>query len=72
MGGLPQDRGKAQASPNAQCLRVEVAMTAITLTLATFAADKRNNRARTLLDGLVAGGHLASGIEGDEGWLWLP
>ena len=67
-----QDCGKAQAGANIHCLTVEAAITAIKSTLATYSTDKRNNRARTLLDGLVGGGHLVSGIEGDEGWLWLP
>jgi len=35
------------------------------------AANKRRNRAKTLIDGLIIGGFLETALDQDEGWLWL-
>jgi len=55
-----------------RCVRVEDAITKIAGNLPTVQANKRKNRARTILKGLIDGAHLQSGLEGDEGWVWLP
>jgi hypothetical protein len=55
-----------------KCLCSEDAVTVVIETLAGVEANKRRNRARTLLQGLLTSGHLLSGLEGDDGWVWLP
>lgn len=64
------DTGRAGSTSH--CLRSEYGISRIAATLTTCAPNKRNNRARRLLDDLVRGGYLSSGLEGDEGWVWLP
>lgn len=66
------DFGRAGSGSSSHCLRVVDGIGKITATLTTCAANKRNNRAQRLLDDLVRAGFLASGLEGDEGWVWLP
>jgi hypothetical protein len=66
------DAGMAGSSASTKCLRSEGAVTVVIETLAGVEAKKRRNRARTLLQGLLTSGHLLSGFEGDDGWVWLP
>jgi hypothetical protein len=63
--------GKAGAGLT-HCIKAEDLITAISNTLATTSKHKRNNRAKTIVNGLCDSNHLASGIENDEGWVWLP
>jgi hypothetical protein len=65
------DIGRGGCSPATRCLKVDVAVSHIVATLGHVQQNKRNNRARVLLDDLVKGAHLGSGLEGDEGWVWL-
>lgn len=64
-------KGKCHSGTNTGCLRVDDAITAVANTLTTVASNKRRNRARTLIDGLIAGGFLETALDQDEGWLWL-
>jgi archaellum biogenesis ATPase FlaH len=58
-------------TPNGR-MTVDAAVSEITKTLTTIAANKRTNRARQLLGGLTTDGHLSSALINDEGWIWLP
>jgi hypothetical protein len=58
--------GKATAPPQRPCLELEPAITATARRL-TCTTDRRNERAREAITGLVARGVLGCG----EGWLWL-
>ena len=65
-------KGKCHSGTNTACLRVDYAITAVANTLTTEAANKRRNRSKTLIDGLVAGGFLETALDPQgEGWLWL-
>jgi hypothetical protein len=64
--------GKAGSGPQTSCVKAEDLITAISNTLTTTQPNKRNNRARSILKGLCDSSHLASGIDNDEGWVWLP
>ena len=64
--------GKAGAGAQAPCIKIEDLIAAIASTLATVVKNKRSNRARTIVKGLCDNGHLASSLENDEGWVWLP
>jgi hypothetical protein len=43
----------------------------VAATLTTVDKNKRKNRAGQIIQSLISGGHLGSGLENDEGWLWL-
>ncbi len=65
-------KGKCHSGANTACLRVDDAITVVANTLTTEAANKRRNRSKTLIDGLVAGGFLETALDlQGEGWLWL-
>ena len=64
-------KGKAGCGA-ASCVSVEAAVTAIATSLTTVKSHQKNNRARALLTTLTTGEYLDHGIEGDEGWVWLP
>jgi hypothetical protein len=64
-------RGKA-GSGTSCCVTAEAAIAAIAANLTTVKSHQRNNRARTLLNALTIGAYLGHGLEGDEGWVWLP
>ncbi len=64
-------KGKAGCG-GSRCVSVEAAVAAIAASLTTVEAHRRRNQARTLLGNLTAGGYLGHGLEGDEGWVWLP
>ena len=71
---IPQskDTSKAGSGTQTQCLKVEDAVTRIAGTLTTYVANKRRNRARVILKGLIDGSYIKSGLERDEeGWVWL-
>ena len=65
------DLNKCNSGAQTQCLKVEDAITKVAGTLSTVAANKRSNRARGIVSSLIQGGFLGSGIEMNEGWLWL-
>jgi hypothetical protein len=65
------DIGLGGCSPATRCLKDDVAVSHIVAIMGHVLPNKRNNRARTLLDDLVKGGYLGSGLEGDDGWVWL-
>lgn len=69
--GVATDLGRGGCSPTTRCLKDDVAVSHVAATMGHVLPNKRNNRARTLLDDLVKGGYLASGLEGDDGWVWL-
>ena len=52
-------------------MSVEAAIPELAMTLTTIESNRRNNRARKLLEDLTTGGHLSSGLVDDEGWIWL-
>ena len=71
---IPQskDTNKAGSGTQTQCLKVEDAVTRIAGTLTTYVANKRRNRARAILKGLIDGSYIKTGLERDEeGWVWL-
>lgn len=65
------DIGRGGCSPATRCLKADVAVSHIVASLGHVLPNKRNNRARVLLDDLVKSAHLGSGLEGDDGWVWL-
>ena len=65
------DFGRGGCSPATRCLKDDDAVSSIVATLGHVLPNKRNNRARALLDDLVKGGYLGSGLEGDDGWVWV-
>ena len=70
--GNSQSKGKCHSGVNTACLRVDEAIVAVANTLTTEAPNKRRNRSKTLIDGLVAGGFLETALDSQgEGWLWL-
>jgi len=66
------ETGMAGSPASGKCLRSEDAVTVVIETLAGVEPNKRSNRARTILQGLLTSGHILSGLEGDDGWVWLP
>lgn len=62
---------KCNSGTKTQCIKVEYAISMVAGTLSTVASNKRTNRAREVVSGLTQGGFLGTGIELDEGWIWL-
>ena len=69
---LSTQTNRCSSGINVKCIEVELAIAELGKTLIATASNKRNNRARVLVGDLTSSGHLASGLEGDEGWIWLP
>ena len=69
---LSADVNKAGGGMQTKCLKVEDAVTRIVGNLVTVKPNKRNNRARGILKSLIDGGYINKGMEGVEGWVWLP
>lgn len=65
------DMGRGGYPPSTRCLKADTAVLHIIATIGHIQQNKRSNQARTLLNGLVNGGYLGSGLEGDDGWVWL-
>ena len=63
---------QALANVPIQRITSEAAVSEIVKTLIATASNKRTNRARQLLSGLIGGGFLSSELVNDEGWIWLP
>lgn len=68
---LSSDFNKCNSGTKTACIKVEDAVTIVAGTLSTVAKNKRNNRAKTIIEGLIQGGFLGTGVEFDVGWLWL-
>lgn len=66
------EMGRANSSAQTKCLSIEDAVTTIIETLVAVKQNQRSNRARTILQTLLKGEHLLSGLEGEKGWVWLP
>jgi hypothetical protein len=69
---LSSDFNKCNSGIQTACIKVEDAVTKLASTLTTEASNKRSNRARTIISSLTQGGYLSTGLELDEGWIWLP
>jgi len=69
---LSLDLNKCNSGSPMQCIKVEDAVTKLASTLTTLASNKRSNRARSIIGSLTLGSYLGTGLELDEGWLWLP
>lgn len=65
------DFNKCNSGSQTQCIKVDDAIMLLAGTLSTIATNKRTNRARTIVTSLTQGGYFSTGIELDEGWLWL-
>jgi hypothetical protein len=70
LNGSPS-KGKARCSQLDPCITIEQAIASVADSLVTYESNKRKNRARKIVDDIIKGGHFDSGLEGDEGWLWL-
>jgi hypothetical protein len=64
-------KGKCTSGKDTKCIQVDDAIAAVANTLTTTASNKRKNRANQLVTALVVGNFLCSGLQNDEGWLWL-
>jgi hypothetical protein len=62
--------GKAGSGAQTRCVSFEEGKAAISSALEGMASNRRNNRAKELLDTLVQHGFLRRGNEGGEGWVW--
>jgi hypothetical protein len=63
--------GVAGAGANDACIRVDDAMTTVAAGLTTTSKNKRNSRARTLIDSLIKGAYLGTGLDASgDGWVW--
>ncbi len=69
-GGV--DVGKAGAGAATKCGKVEDSILKVAGTLTGYPANKRTNRARAIVQSLMDGHYLSSGLDGDEAWVWLP
>ena len=69
---LSPDFNKCNSGTQTACIKVEDAVTKLASTLTTEASNKRSNRARTIIGSLTQSGYLGTGLELDEGWIWLP
>ncbi len=68
---LSSETGMAGCGPQTQCLKVDDAINAVAKSLTTELQNKRRNRARTIVRGLISGGFLRSELDAnEEGWLW--
>ena len=66
--------GLAGTPFNTRCVSIDSAVTEIDGTLNTVEKGKRKNRAETLIDAMINGSFLMSGIDSATGdsWCWLP
>jgi len=65
--------GKCTAGTGTPCLSVTEAIAAVAAELTTDLANKRNNKAKSLIDSLLAGGFISSGTDArGDGWIWKP
>ncbi|PUE59350.1 hypothetical protein B9Z44_07075 [Limnohabitans curvus] len=66
------DLGMSNSMTHVQCLQVDMAIQALAPTLVATAPNKRRHRARSLVESLINGSYLDSGLDGEVGWIWLP
>jgi hypothetical protein len=65
--------GMGGSSASTQCVKVEDLIPVIAATLTTTEKKKRTNEAKKVLDSLIHGNHLESGLDAaKDGWCWLP
>jgi hypothetical protein len=70
--GSATDLGQAGAGQQTPCLPLEEAVKIAADALVGVDKKRRSPRARDALKGLVAGGHLKRGLDGEqEEWVWL-
>lgn len=63
--------GIAGSGSNTPCITVSDAVAAVAVTLTTEPKNKRNNRAKTLIDSLIKGDYLGTGLDATgDGWVW--
>ncbi len=63
--------GIAGSGSNTPCILVSNAISAVSVGLTTTPKNKRNNRAKTLIDDLIKGGYLGTGLDAaGDGWVW--
>jgi len=63
--------GVAGAGANDACSRVDDAVATVAAGLTTTPKNKRNSRARTLINGLIKDAYLGTGLDSSgDGWLW--
>lgn len=65
------DLNRCEAGAEKKCIRVEEAILIAAGALATVVKNKRANLARSVIASLVENGFFCSGIEAEEGWIWL-
>ena len=69
--GQSQDMGRCGCGPQTPCMRVDAAISEYAATLTTEASNRRTTRAKTLVQGLIANGHLRTELDDvGEGWVW--
>jgi hypothetical protein len=65
--------GMGGSSASTQCVKVEDLIPVIAATLTTTDKNKRTNEAKKVLDSLIHGNHLESGLDAaKDGWCWFP
>jgi len=63
--------GQGGCGPQTQCIKVADAIVGVAAALITVAVSKQRNRARTLVQDLIASGYLQSSTDSsEEAWLW--
>ena len=63
--------GIAGSGSNTPCILVSNAISAVSVGLTTTPKNKRNTRAKTLIDDLIKGGYLGTGLDAaGDGWVW--
>jgi hypothetical protein len=65
--------GMGGSSASTQCVKVEDLIPVVAATLTTTDKNKRTNEAKKVLNSLIDGDHLESGLDvAENGWCWLP
>ena len=63
--------GKCESGTGTPCLSVNEATASVAAELTTDPVNKRNNKAKSLIDALLGGGYICSGIDDQgDGWIW--
>ena len=66
-----KDFGIASSGSNTPCITVDEATTKVAHELTTEEKSKRRSRAKALIDGLIKGGYLGTGLDASyDGWVW--
>jgi len=65
--------GMGGCGPETKCIMVEDAIETVATSLTTTEQKRRRNRLREVVENLIGGGFLKSGLDKDQvSWLWLP